>query len=111
VAEDTAAPKCKRGHPFIPENIWVRPSDGARQCRTCRKARKARADAVYDATPKRKAARRRVQAQYGATTKGWLTSRRYKTKGLRETVQAELHALEKEEEECLRLLGKAIAKK
>jgi hypothetical protein len=110
VAED-AVKKCKRGHSFIPENIWVRPSDGARQCRTCRKARKARADAVYDATPKRKAARRRIQAQYAATTKGWLTSRRYRTKGLRGAIQAELQSLKRQEEECLTFLTGQIQTK
>jgi hypothetical protein len=26
---------CKRGHPFSPENTYIRPSTGQRQCRTC----------------------------------------------------------------------------
>jgi hypothetical protein len=110
VAEDTV-PTCKRGHPRIPENIWVRPSDGARQCRSCRKKRKAISDARYARTSKRKAARIRNQARYAATTKGWITSRRHKTKGKREAIQAELAALQCEEVECLKSLAKATAKK
>lgn len=29
---------CKHGHPVVDENIYVRPSDGARICITCRRA-------------------------------------------------------------------------
>lgn len=28
---------CKRGHLYTPENIYLRPDDGSRQCRTCKK--------------------------------------------------------------------------
>lgn len=33
---------CRRGHPWTPENTYVRPS-GARNCRTCREIRRAKA--------------------------------------------------------------------
>jgi hypothetical protein len=96
VAEDTVR-NCKRGHPRIPENIYVRPSDGARQCRACRKIRKAKHDAIYRNTPKGRASRQKAQAQYEATTKGWATGRKFQLKGERERTQAELAALEREE--------------
>lgn len=27
--------ECRRGHPYTPENTYMRPGSGARQCRTC----------------------------------------------------------------------------
>jgi hypothetical protein len=99
VAEDITASRCKRGHPRIPENIYVRPSDGARQCRSCRKARKAYHDAIYYNTPKGRNNRNAAQLRYEATTKGWATGRKYKLKGKRERIQTELAALERKEAE------------
>ena len=88
---------CKRGHPRIPENFYIRPTDGARQCRACRQVRKAQADATYATTPKGRANRNRAQAKYGATAKGWEVGRRYKLKGQREAIKAKLEALKREE--------------
>jgi hypothetical protein len=108
VAEDTAAPKCKRGHVRIPNT--------SRQCSACHRDRQARyraagkhkiAQARYEKTPKGRA----NSARYRATTKRWIVYRQYGLKGQREATQAKLDALEKEEDECLRLLGKVTAKK
>lgn len=30
--------KCKRGHVLTGDNVWTRPSDGKRYCRTCQRA-------------------------------------------------------------------------
>jgi hypothetical protein len=94
---ENAVPKCKRGHPRIPENFYIRPTDGARQCRACRKIRKAHADAIYAKTARGRANRNRAQANYEATMKGWDVGRRYKLKGQREAVLAKLEALKREE--------------
>lgn len=32
--------KCIRGHEFTPENTYIKPSTGARECRTCRKMKR-----------------------------------------------------------------------
>jgi hypothetical protein len=37
-ARRAAMTACERGHPFTPENTYVKPS-GARECRPCRRAR------------------------------------------------------------------------
>ena len=34
-------PTCRHGHPLEGENLYVRPSDGARMCRACGRARRA----------------------------------------------------------------------
>ncbi len=38
---------CKRGHKWTPENTYIVPQTGARQCRTCRLKRGARNSAAY----------------------------------------------------------------
>jgi hypothetical protein len=96
--EDTAVKICKRGHPRIPENFYIRPTDGARQCRACRKLRKARSAAVYAKTAKGRANRNRAQADYAVTTKAGVVGRRYKLKGQRGAVLAKLEALKREEQ-------------
>ena len=88
MAED-AVPKCKRGHPRTPENVGT-----DRSCKTCRAA---------DSAPLRPA--------YRATPGYWQSQRRYKLKGNREAIQAELDALREEETECLKLLAQAMRTK
>jgi hypothetical protein len=110
VAEDTAAPKCKRGHPRTPENV-----DRWRHCVLCLRLTQDR----YEKSPKGQATQDRYEksasgiaryVRYNATTSGWERHRRNELKGVRESIHAKLEALEKEEE-CLRSLAKATAKK
>lgn len=42
---------CKHGHAMTPENTWVKPSTGIRECRACRRAWRR----AYRQTPKGKA--------------------------------------------------------
>lgn len=38
-AKNAAKTECKRGHPFTPENTYVNPANGSRNCRACRPLR------------------------------------------------------------------------
>jgi hypothetical protein len=127
-----AVQQCKRGHPLTPENTETR-RDGYRNCRACHRAAKVRhgnsargraAKARYDLSDKGKArdvryaasplgreTRSRYGTRYEATVERWAAHRERKLGLQREAIQARLAALEKEEEECLRSLGKAIVKK
>jgi hypothetical protein len=102
VAEDTAAPKCKRGHVRIPNT--------SRQCSACHRERQARyrasgqhgaVQARYEISEKGRA----TSARYRATAKRWVVYRRHQLRGQREAVQAKLGELEREERECLTYLG------
>lgn len=39
--ERHAPAECLRGHPLVPENVYIRPDTGGRQCRTCNHLRSA----------------------------------------------------------------------
>jgi hypothetical protein len=96
VAEDTAAPTCKRGHLRIPNT--------SRQCVACHREHQAR----YRASGRHKAVQARYEtsekgratsARYRATTKRWLVYRKHGLRGQREAIEAKLAILEKEERE------------
>ena len=89
MAEDAAIPKCKRGHLRTPKNVGI-----DRSCKKCRAA------AIVH-----------QRAAYRATFGYWQSQRRYKLKGNREAIQAELDALREEETECLKLLARAMQTK
>ena len=94
MAEDTV-PTCKRGHLRTPENVLP-----DRNCKECHRITDRAAHARYRARGRG----RIIDARYNATVKSWVVSRRYKLKGRREAIRAELDALAREGEECRRWL-------